>query len=279
MNTLLRCFGALLLLLSAFPSFAQNMAEDEGVLSKKEYSRLLGFGVGATYQTFMDEVLSDMRYDKIGATAGITNSKTSETKYTELAFQGSLLNMSRKSEELVKAKIKSFKATMDYRHMYKLSLLNEGIYDVRAGALFSMLFCNRNAPHLGNTGKVYEYAISLGLTAKIARQQQFSGRQGYIIWDVSLPFVSNISRPSYLNQSTSLDPESTLAKDIFGNSTFTSFGKMFRFNSRIHVLYPIKNGNKLRFTYQWDYYKMKSNSGDRVFSAEHTLMLSFLFNY
>ena len=45
-------------------------------------------------------------------------------------FQGSMLNMERKSDELVNQKIKYYKAFMDYRHMYKLAVLDENIYAV-----------------------------------------------------------------------------------------------------------------------------------------------------
>lgn len=279
MNSLVRGISTLLLSCIALGTQAQNIAEDEGILSAKEYARYLGIGAGAAYHSLHDELMSAMRYERIGATANISNTKISETKYTELSFQGAWLKMGRKSEELINANMRSLKATMDYRHMYKLSLMDEAVFDVRAGVLFSTLFAYRNAPHLINASDVYEYAISLGLTGKIAKQQSFGSRQGHIIWDMSIPFISDISRPGYLNQSTELDPDATTLKTIFANNTFTSFGKMFRLNSRIHLLYPLKNGNKLRFTYQWDYYKMKSNSGAKVFSAEHSLILNFLFNY
>ncbi|OSZ78485.1 hypothetical protein CAP35_09600 [Chitinophagaceae bacterium IBVUCB1] len=277
----LKSGSALLLLLLSISIHcsAQNIAEDEGVLSKKEYARYLGVSIGPTYQVFHDQLISNMRYEKIGTTAAISNTKINDVKYTELHFQGSYLNMGRESEELVKATARQLKATMDYKHTYKLALLDENYFDVRAGALFSTLFCHRNAEHIVNTGDVYEYAISLGLTGKIAKQQTFNQRQGHIILDLNMPLISNFSRPEYLNHSTVLDPESTTIKRIFANNRFTSFGRMFRFNSRIHILYPIKNGNKMRFTYQWDYYRMKGDADVKVFSAEHTFFITFLFNY
>lgn len=276
----LRSSFLLLLLLSAsLISNAQNIAEDEGVLSKKEYARFLGISAGPTYQVFHDELISGMRYEKVGGAVAISNTKINDVKFTELNFQGSYLNMGRKSEELLKATVQQLKATMDYRHTYKLALLDENYFDVRAGMLFSTLFCHRNAKHLPNTGDIYEYAIALGLTGKIAKQQTFRGRQGYVILDLNMPLFANMSRPGYLNHSTELDPESTTIKRIFANNRFTSFGRFFRFNSRFHILYPIKNGNKLRFTYQWDYYRMKGDGDIKVFSAEHTFLITFLFNY
>lgn len=279
MKLLTRGLPALLLSCMFVGTHAQNISEDEGILSKKEYARYLGIGVGATYQTFYDEVLSSKRYDKTGVALSISNTKINDVKYTELTFQGSMLNMERKGEELVNHKIKYYKAFMDYRHMYKLSVLDDNIYDVRAGALFSTMFGHRYAPDLLNTGNVYEYAISVGLTGKIAREQTFSGRKGHIIWDVSIPFFTNTSRPSYMNISEGVGPTNKALTNMFANNTITAFGKYMRLNSRIHILYPLKNGNKIKFTYQWDYYKMKGEGGERVFTAEHTLMLTLLLNY
>ncbi|MFN4248254.1 MAG: hypothetical protein ACK4EY_11050 [Flavipsychrobacter sp.] len=279
MKLLTRGLPVLLLSCLAVGANAQNISEDEGILSKKEYARYLGFGVGTTYQSFYDEVLSSKRYDKIGVAACISNTKINDVKYTELMFQGSMLNMERKSDELVNQKIKYYKAFMDYRHMYKLAVLDENIYDVRAGALFSTLFGHRYAPALANTGNVYEYAISVGLTGKVAREQTFSGRRGHIIWDLSIPFFTNTSRPSYMNVNEGVGPTNKALTQMFANNTITAFGKYMRINSRLHILYPLKNGNKLKFTYQWDYYTMKGGSGEKVYTAEHTFMLNYQFNY
>lgn len=269
-----------IVLITAHVASAQNTEEDETIVSVKGYTRYLGFGAGAAYRSFVDEVMSPLKYSKIGATASITNIKTNETKYTELYFQGSYLEMNRPSDALVKAHTKSINGLMDYRHMYKLDVpfLNDGIYDVRAGAMLSTQFSLKNAEHLGNSSKVNEYAASLGLTGKIARQQITNDRKTYLIWEVSLPFIASIGRPGYMNQPTSLTNDRSTFESLFENNAVGTFGKFFRLNSRISYLYSIKNGNKLRFTYQWDYYKMKGISG-KVYTAEHSLILTYLFNY
>jgi hypothetical protein len=260
--------AAVVVLTTAGSLKAQNVEEDETIVSKNGYTRYLGFGAGIAYRSFYDEVMSSIRYSKIGATGSIANVKTNETKYTELIFQGSYMEMNRPSDALVKTRTKAINGLMDYRHMYKLDVpfLNDGIYDVRAGGMFSTQFCLKDAEHLGNSAKVNEYAISLGLTAKIARQQFSLDRKAYVIWEVSLPFIANIGRPGYINQPNSLVNDRTALGDMFANNAFGTFGKFFRLNSRIS------------FTYQWDYYKMKNISG-KVYNAEHSFILTYLFNY
>jgi hypothetical protein len=259
---------------------AQNVEEDETIVSTKGYTRYFGFGAGAAYRSFVDEVMSPIAYSKIGATASIANIKTNETKYVELYFQGSYMEMNRPSEALVKARTKSINGLMDYRYMYKLAVpfLNDGIYDVRAGGMLSTQFSLKDAEHLGNSSKVNEYAASLGVTAKIARQQFTNDRKTYLIWELSIPFIASLSRPGYMNQPTSLSNDRTAIENLFENNAVGTFGKYLRLNSRVSYMYSIKNGNKLRLTYQWDYNKMKGVSG-KVYTVEHSLILTYMFNY
>lgn len=274
-------FIALLFLCVAQTAFCQNVEdEDAAVESKNGYTRYLGFGAGAAYRTALDEVMSPLRYSKIGATGAITNIKTDDLKYTELYFQGSYLELNRPSDELVKSHMKALNGLMDYRHLYKLavSFLNDGIFDVRAGGMFSTQFCYKKAENLGYSSTITEYDISLGAAAKIAKQHFISERKSYLIWEMALPFVAAYSRPVYLNQPTILTNDNNILTNAFANNSFGTFGKFFRLNSRVSVLYPVKNGNKIRFTYQWDYYRMKAVSG-KSYNIEHSFIIAFLFNY
>jgi hypothetical protein len=260
--------------------YAQDVNDDETIASKNGYTRYLGFGVGAAYRMFLDPVVSSIRYSKIGATGSITNIKTNETKYTELYFQASYLEMNRPSDALLKAHVKVLNGVMDYKHLYKidLSFLNDGIYDVRAGGMFSTQFCTKNAEQLGNSSRVKEYDVSLGASIKFARQQFTGDRKSYLTWELSIPFIAMFGRPGYLNQAGTLNIEHNSFNDFFAYNSFGTFGKFMRLNSRLSYLYSIKNGNKLRFTYQWDYYKMKNISG-KAYNIEHSFIMTYLFNY
>jgi hypothetical protein len=210
----------------------------------------------------------------------VTNIKTNETKYTELYFQASYMETNRPSDPLVKARVRVLNGLMDYKHLYKIDVpfLNDGIYDVRAGGIFSTQFCTKNAEHLGYNSHVKEYDVSLGASIKFSRQQFTADRKTYLLWELSLPFVAFFGRPGYLNQGNALRLEQNSFNDFFANNSFGTFGKFMRINSRISYLYSIKNGNKLRFTYQWDYYKMKNVNG-KTYNAEHSFIMTYMFNY
>lgn len=271
----------LLFLLQTLIGYTQNVEEDDGIVSKNGYTRYLGIGAGAAYRTLYDEVMSSMRYERVGATAMLSNIKINETKHTELLFQGSYLKLGRKSDELVKANMRALYGSMDYRHLYKLDIpfLNDGVYDFRAGGMFTTQFCYKNAPHLEYSSRVTEYAIALGASMKLSREMFVNDRKSFLIWEFSIPFIEFMSRPGYLNQPTILNTENSAVSNFFANNTFGSWGKYMRLNSRVSLLYAVKNGNKIRITYQWDYYKMKGAGGYKVYTAEHSLMLAFLFNY
>ena len=274
------CSKYLLLLsffFAAIASHAQNIDEDEGILSPGGYNRLLGVGVGATYRSFLDQGLSNLTYRKPGATVYLENLKTDDMKFTDLSIQASYLTMQRKTNDLTPGEAKSFKGVIDYRHTYKINVLNENVYDVRLGAVLSGLVDIRNMPQLNYSAQSYEHAFSLGFHGKIARSKNMNSRNGSIIWDLSIPFVSEIGRPPYNNTNGEYDPSYKPLKGFFGKDEIATFRKFFRITSRVHWQYPLKNGNKIRFSYTWDYYKMKGAT--TVYSAEHTLTAAFLLNY
>lgn len=277
MNVFWKGIAAVTLLLYALPAFSQILGDNEET-SKFGYSRYFVFGAGATYRSFIDQLLSSRKYEKVGPTAAIANIRLNENKYTELWIQGSYVNAETPNGPFAPARVKMYNGLIDYRHLYKIDFLNEMIYDVRVGGLLSAQYAHKNAPHLEYSGKVDDYAMSIGLSGKIAREIMFDDLPGYIMLDVSMPLLSSSSRPPYLNKVTALETEKNSDNGFFANNSIGLFGKFLRLNTRIHFLYPLKRTtNKLRFTYQWDYFKIKGASA--VYSAEHTLMLTFMFNY
>jgi hypothetical protein len=112
------------------------------------------------------------------------------------------------------------------------------------------------------------------LRAVIERRNAI-GVTGGVVFNDS---VNGGQAPGYLNQAGTLNIDHNSFNDFFANNSFGTFGKFTRLKSRLSYLYGIKNGNKLRFTYQWDYYKMKNISG-KTYNIEHSFIMTYLFNY
>jgi hypothetical protein len=266
---------ALFSMFSVMPVIAQE--DTEGILSAMGFTRYWTMGFGGAYQEFFDESVSSIRYQGFGTTATVGHTKVNGSRYSELIIQGSYATLKRPAYKVEEIQVPSYRIAVDDRLLFHVKLRNER-YDFRPGGMFSMNYGFRKLPQVANSGNVHEYAISLGVAARMAKEIELKdNRLAHLAWTVGLPIVAHYSRPGYLNYINRLDPDDKPGADFFSNSTTSFIGKYFRVNSRLTYDYALTNGNILMLAYQWDYYKMASTHP--VWFAEHTLSLSLMFNY
>lgn len=272
--------GSVLLILSFFLAvngFAQYTEDEGGIESPKGYLRYLGLGAGATYQVMNDAAISPIVYSRVGAQPMLSQMKVSTTIFSELQLKASLINLThQENSKENKVYVKNKRATIDYRFALKMPIESRN-FDIRAGAIVSGMFANKTAPHLIDAYKVYEYAASVGLYGRIIREFSAGDKAAFIIWDLGIPVLANVSRPFYLNREEAADPDNKPISDFLGNSSTGTFGKYFRLASRLSYMYRLENGNIIQLSYQWDYSKIKTIN--KVYFAEHIVSLLFMFNY
>lgn len=255
---------------------AQYSEEEGGVETKLGYLRYLGIGAGATYQVMNDAAISPIVYSRVGAVPMLTHIKVNGSTYSEVSLRASSVKLTHNIDKPAKVYAKTQRALADYRFLVKFP--TEMRYtEIRAGGMLSGMFGYKRAEHLADAAEVYEYAISLGLCGKITREVTFGDNTGFLTWDLAIPFFANISRPYYLNREELADPDNKPVKDFFDNAATGTFGKYFRLNSRVGLMYRLSNGNMIQFAYQWDYTRMKTIN--KAYFAEHILSVTFMFNY
>lgn len=278
MFTLKKTLVTLVFLLITPLCFAQiNDEEFPGILTDNEYVRHILIGAAGAYQSFYDESISPARYEGFGPVFSLGHIKQDNYIYTELILQGSVANHTRKGSDLLDSKVKVYNSGLDYRHLYNFNLFNNLKYYFHAGGIISANFMMKDAPQLENSAKLYEYALSLGICARVSRETFFNKKKGFVMWDISFPLLANFSRPVYNNRVEYLDPENSLIGDIFSNSKIGTFNRYYKISSRVFATYPLDNGNAIRFGYQWNYSRVQTFN--RAFFAEHNVVLAFLFNH
>lgn len=273
------CKRTVVLLFSSiisFTSYAQYSEDDGGIESPNGYLRYVEVGAGATYPTMYDEAMSPIVYSGFGAMPIIGYTKVSQGTLSDVVITASSMNISHDKGELGKVKMKLQRAAIDYRFMFDIPVEMRGV-DFKAGAILSAMFNYKEAPHLLDASTVYDYASSIGLTGRALKEFVFRQKTCFLTWDLSIPFFAHLSRPYYLNRKENLDPDNKAVKDFFDNAATGSFGKFFRINSKLGLWYRLENGNAIKLGYQWDYYRMKTIN--KVYFADHSLYLSFMFNF
>lgn len=270
-----RCIAALLTIAATIP--AQAQMEDQGIVTETGFRRYITVGAGATYQSFIDNAISRYNYWGVGFAPSLGHIKQSDFTYSEFLVQGSMLRFSRNKKDLLPLYVKSKRAVMDYRFLVRIPVDYDNRNDVRAGAMLNMMYSYKNAPHLQDAQDIHEYAVTFGLSGRYQKEMQYYKKQVQFTWDVSIPFVAHYTRPAYLNRVENLDPDNKWLSDFVSTGVTESINKYFRLSSRVGFTYPSENGNMYRLSYQWDYYNIKHNT--QLYFAEHTIMLTLMFNY
>lgn len=256
---------------------AQN-EEPIGIYTENGFTRYISVGVGAIYQSFRDEAISKSIYEGLSASPVLKLVKTRENTLSEIALQASKMNFKRDSDPLLEQKVKTWRAVADYRYMQTLPLfVEEEKNKLFVGGQLSGMFCYKNAPKLAGSSSVYEYAVTLGPSARFTKKFEMKDKYHGLSVDISVPVLNYTARPSYLNRTSSLEDDNVTAGDVFSKAKLSSFGSMFRLNTGISYMYLLDNGNAINIAYNWDYYHI--NNQTEVYFASHTLSLLFMFNY
>ena len=74
-----------------------------------------------------------------------------------------------------------------------------------------------------------------------------------------------------------VNPENNWVEERLEDSSWNAINRYSNITSTVSILYPIKAGNVLKFSYEWDFYRV--STGLRATRASHTFMFSFLFNF
>lgn len=253
-------------------------AQDIAMAFPKARERFVITGIGITNQSFFDEAISNVRYQKGGLSPILGRVRTKNGGYTQLLIEPSYLSLqTNRSEKLRPMKTTTVRLAVDYQKLYAVPKWSNDRHTIQAGGYFSLLGVFKQAPQLDNSAVVYDYGLGLGVSARASMPVRVLKHDCSLSYQLSIPLVANIARPLYLNRIEFLDPDNSFVNDIFGNSKIVTVNKYLRFKSQLALDYRLKTGNQLRLAYCWDFYKMKTIN--RVIAAEHLVSFSFMFHY
>jgi len=251
--------------------------EQEFPRSKKTGNRYWLLGVGLSIQNMYDEGISYVRYKGTGIAPSIGLIKSAEKKYCQFSLQPTFNKLTTdRSNELRPMAVRTTRFVLDYQYLVKVKEWDEKL-KLFAGGNASLLFNLKTAEQLDNSQLVYDYALSIGPAAKLDKTVKWNKRECVAAIGLSLPLISHIARPYYLNRIEFIDPKNDFIGDLFSNSRVVSVNKNFRIISGLSLTYPLFNKNELKLGYTWDFYKMTTINS--VYAAEHLISISFLSSY
>ena len=245
--------------------------------AKKSDSRYWLLGLGLSIQNMYDEGISYVRYTGTGIAPSLGLIKSSEKKYCQFLLQPTFNKLTtERSNELRPMDVRTTRFVLDYQYLVNVKEW-DGNLKLYAGGNISLLFNLKRAEQLDNSQLLYDYALSLGPAAKLDKTVRWNKRDCLASFGLSVPLLSHIARPYYLNRIEFIDPENDFLGDLFSNSSIVSVNKNLRITSGLSFTYPLFNKNALKLGYTWDFYKMKTINS--VYAAVHLISISFLSNY
>lgn len=270
----MRIFIAALLFLCTFSNLS---AQNEFPRSKKTDQRYWLFGPGLSIQNMYDEGISYVRYHGVGVTPLLGLIKTSEKKYRQFLLQPSFVTMKTdRGNELRPMKVVTTRVLMDYQYLPKVKSWDKNL-NLFVGGDLALLFNLKRAPQLDNSQLLYDYALSLGPSAKLDKGVHWVKRDCLLSAQLTMPLIAHIARPYYLNRIEFIDPDNNFIGDLFSNSKVVTVDKYFRLTTNFSITYPLFNKNALKLAYAWDYYEMETINS--VYAAEHLITIAFMSNY
>lgn len=132
-------------------------------------------------------------------------------------------------------------------------------------------------PQLDGGFITFVFANGVFLSNVLEREVRISGRPLTLEWQLDLPVINHLIRPDYLNIYDFVNPENDWAKERIEDSRWRSIAKYSNITSTLSILYPISTSNVLRFTYEWDFYRVGGEQ--KATHATHSYLFSFLFHF
>ncbi len=255
---------------------AQETAQDS-VLSLPT-TRYLTLGIGNKYVQLRDQHMSPLTYY-----GGAFNVQLGAFKRKKKSLRNFTIDMvytnlgPREDNREIDPKGVYFRFDLQYaQQQYIRSFFNNSTRWYLGGKFKSHSNIRMN-PQLDGGFITFTFTNGLFLSNVLEREIKISGRPLTLNWQLDLPIVNHTIRPDYLNIYDFVNPESNWVEERIEDSKWRSIATYSNITSTLSLLYPISSSNVLRFSYEWDFYRI--NSELRATSTTHTYLFSFLFHF
>ncbi len=294
----MRYISFLLLLCSLFifqTGFSQETKADKKLRRKTERKardKYLSSGFGVTKMSAKDKATSPLLYSGPAGFANLEYLIHSEKliKTFDLSAGGGTLKTDKDNHHnLTRGYATGIYFNFRFLYLIKIVKFAKDKVTWYIGPGLDLTNYSRINFKYGNSAYNYEYMLDIGIASRIefpfghqSKECKFLGmkfrrryRQYRLSWQLYMPVAGSIFRPGYVSITNFSAPE----ESVF-NSTILQTGvfKYFELSSNIELFYILHNGNMLKLSYLWEYYRF--NPGfNKVQGALNGIYFSFVFKF
>lgn len=261
-------------LLSVYSIYAQE-AE---VLNEINLERYLALGVGSMSVKLNDEHMSPLNYRGGSFYMQLGAFKRKKNTIRNLTFGGMGGRLSPKKDNRdIEPFGQYIRVDLSYSQQYYIKSFSK--YDIRwyAGGKIKSHTNIRLNPQLDTGFITFVLANGAFASNTLEKDVNLFSRKIVFSWQVDLPLINHVIRPSFLNVFDYVNPEGDWIKERLKDSKWYAINKYSNITSTLSIFYPISTSNMFRLSYEWDFYRVGSEL--RATNASHLFSFSFLFKY
>ena len=269
--------GLLCLLGTVTVTVHAQEAQQDSVLNLPT-SRYLTLGIGSRAIQLHDEHMSPLNYYGGAINLQLGAYKRKKRSLRNFTMDASYTNLGpRKDSREIDPKGAYIRLDLAYAQQQYITSFWKNTTRWYVGGKLKSHSNIRLNPQLDGGFVTFVFANGLFLSSVLEREVKISRRQLTLGWQLDLPVINHTIRPEYLNIYDFVNPENNWVDERVEDSEWRGIGSYSNITSTISLLYPISSGNVLRFSYEWDFYRI--NSELKATSATHTYVFSFLFRF
>ena len=260
-----------------YQSNGQSQNQPDSVLSLPT-TRYLSLGLGSTYLKINDGHMSPLNYNGGSIYAQLGAFKRKKNSVRNLEIGGSYITLGPMEDNReIDPRGQYLRLDMSYaQHWYVKSLFNKTVRWYAGGKLNSHSNIRLNE-QLDGAFITFLFSNGLYASSLMEREVHISGRPLTISWQMDLPVVNHLIRPSYLNIYDFVNPEGDWIEERLEDSDWRTINTFTNVVSTVSLIYPLSTSNALRLSYKWDFYRVRT--GLPATSATHSFVFAFLFHY
>ncbi|HBS11321.1 MAG TPA: hypothetical protein DEO36_02085 [Flavobacteriaceae bacterium] len=264
-----------LVLLVSTGVLSQNISSKKKLREKRP--SYINIAVGKGYSRFVDFATSPLVYSGVQNYISLSYNKVDKKRETEYGFSysfGNHKNNFNKQEAISKVYIVS----PYYSQLYQLNKFNTEKLNIKVGGLLNATGNFRVNESLGNNGVGLEVIPTLFGSIKASKLFLSRRREKdkKLAFRLNVGIINNSFRNGYVYSGQAFILNKPILESVFDDYQFKVFSG-FRMNTALDFTMPLKNKNKIKFSYIWEAYKT-GGEVDTFQAAHHTVKFTLLFN-
>ncbi len=287
-------------LLSLFILFIFSMTANAGDKGKKELKKserkardkYLGLGLGVSFVKVLDQATSPLLYkgwEFPYASLGYLTHSEKVIKTLETDFSFGWLK-TRTETPWYDPRNTSYYLAIRYNFLYRLPFLSDKKVRWYLGPEFNINGHFRVNYKFDNSAFTFDNYNGVGFANRF--ELPFSYKSGEfkflgirfkrrdrdlrLSWQLSMPLVSFIIRPTYVTITNFIDPE--LQRKISSNQITGGLFVPFSVRSQTELYYILHNGNLIKLSYVWNFFS-NDPGYNKVQTAFHGILFSFIYKF